>query len=192
MQSPRPVADVSQLKALTHPLRVRILYALRAEGTATASRLGQIVDESPASVSYHVRKLCDAGFVIEAPDLGSDARERWWRVPVEGFSWSATDFAGTPEGVATSKAAKQVLVDNQFLRQREYEASAESWGEIWSSAAHSSDCVLRLTPEETSTMMREVQDVLDKWREMSDDRSETKVDGGEHVMVFAHGFPFNP
>lgn len=192
MSSPRPIADVSQLKALTHPLRVRILYALRAEGAATASRLGQIVDESPASVSYHLRKLADADFVFEDPKLGSDARERWWRVPAGGFSWSSSDFADTPEGVATSNAAKQLLVDNQFLRQREYDVSAQSWGAAWTSAAHSGDCVVRLTAAETSTMMREVQDVLDKWRDLSDDRAETDVEGSEHVMVFAHGFPFNP
>ncbi|MDJ0394082.1 helix-turn-helix domain-containing protein [Rhodococcus sp. G-MC3] len=192
MRAPRPIADVSQLKALTHPLRVRILYALRAEGSATASRLGQVVDESPNSVSYHLRKLADAGFAFEAPELGVDGRERWWRVPVEGFSWSSADFAGTVDGAATSRAAKQVLVENQFLRQREYDDTAESWGEDWIRAAHSADFVLRLSPDETEEMMREAQEVFAKWRELSDSRDGSKIDGAEHVMVFAHGFPFRP
>lgn len=192
MRAPRPIADVSQLKALTHPLRVRILYALRAETSATASRLGQLVDESPNSVSYHLRKLADAGFVFEAPELGVDGRERWWRVPTEGFSWSSTDFADTVEGVAASKAAKQVLVENQFLRQREYDGTAESWGEDWTRAAHSSDFVFRLSPDETEQMMREAQGVFAKWRDLSDSRDGAAVDGAEHVMVFAHGFPFRP
>jgi hypothetical protein len=90
-----------------------------------------------------------------------------------------------------SKAAKQVLVDNQFQRQREYDASAESWGDAWNGAAHSCDFVMKLTADETAAMMREVQGVLTKWRVRSDDRA-VDDDGTEHVMVFAHGFPYRP
>jgi DNA-binding transcriptional ArsR family regulator len=192
MPTPRPIAEVSQLKALTHPLRVRLLYALRAEGTATASQLGQIVDESPASVSYHLRKLADAGFAHEAPELGTDGRERWWRVPQEGFSWSSSDFDGTQEGRAASKAAKQTLVENQFAHQREYDATADSWGKEWIDAAFSTDQVLRLTAEEAEQMKEELRTVLSKWHDVSADRDKAAVDSTEHVMVFAHAFPYNP
>lgn len=192
MPEPRSIASVSQLKALTHPLRVRILYALRAEGTATASRLGQIVDESPASVSYHLRKLSDAGFAFEAPGKGSDGRERWWTVPEEGFSWSTTDFDSTHEGRVTSKAAKQTLVDNQFVRQREYDDTAEGWSDDWIRAAFSTDYVLRLTAAETNRLKDEVRAVLTRWHEVSNAREGDPVEGAEHVMVFAHGFPYNP
>ncbi|MFC8178121.1 ArsR/SmtB family transcription factor [Rhodococcus sp. NPDC057297] len=194
MNEPRPVSEVSQLKALTHPLRVRILYALRAEGKATASRLGQLVDESPASVSYHLRKLSDGGFVVEAAGAGSDGRERWWTVPPEGFSWTPTDFADTPEGAAASRAAKQVLVDNQFFRQREYDASAKSWGDVWNHAALSCDFVMKLTAAETEAMMKEVQSVFNRWRVHSDERTDAVPSPAdtEHVMVFAHGFPYRP
>lgn len=195
MNAPRPVSDVSQLKALTHPLRVRILYALRAEGQATASRLGQLVDESPASVSYHLRKLADGGFVVEVANASSDGRERWWTVPAEGFSWTPTDFADTPEGATIGRAAKQALVDNQFLRQREYDASAKSWGGDWNHAALSCDYVMKLTAPETEEMMQEVQGVFTKWQMRSDERDDVNPEGvadTEHVMVFAHGFPYRP
>ncbi|WP_072805844.1 ArsR/SmtB family transcription factor [Rhodococcoides yunnanense] len=192
MRTPRPIADVSQLKALAHPLRVRLLYALRAEGTATASQLGQIVDESPASVSYHLRKLADAGFAHEAPDLGTDGRERWWRVPEEGFSWSSSDFEGTPEGRAASNAAKQALVENQFARQREYDSTSDSWSDEWKQASFSTDHVLQLTAEEADRMREELRAVLSKWNEHSLDRKKEDHAGTEHVMVFAHGFPYNP
>nr|WP_296764910.1 helix-turn-helix domain-containing protein [Rhodococcus sp. (in: high G+C Gram-positive bacteria)] len=192
MRSPRPIADVAQLKALTHPLRVRLLYALTAEGTATASRLGQIVDESPASVSYHLHKLAVAGFILEAPDAGSDGRERWWRVPEEGFSWSSADFDSTPEGRSTSMAAKQALIDNQFMRVREYDATAESWGEPWIRASFSTDYVLRLTADETEEMALQLRAVLNSWKELSQSRNRVDGDDREHVMVFAHGFPHHP
>lgn len=204
-RTPRKIEDVAQLKALTHPLRVRILYALRAETTATASVLGQIVDESPASVSYHLRKLADAGFVEEAPDLGEDGRQRWWRVPEEGFAWSTLDFDNSPESRTTSNAAKRVLVDNQFRRQRDFDATAESWGDEWIHSAFSADNILQLTASETSDLYGELSAVIEKWRAAGVERAaaerntaspETPPEtppttaGREHVMVFAHGFPF--
>jgi DNA-binding transcriptional ArsR family regulator len=192
MRIPRSVSDVTQLKALSHPLRVRLLYALTAEGTATASKLGQLVDESPASVSYHLHKLADAGFVLEAPDAGSDGRERWWRVPEEGFSWSPADFDSTPEERSTSIAAKRALVDNQFVRQREYDAIADSWGEQWVHAAFSTDYVLRLSADETAEMSTQIRAVMDSWKELSLSRTHGADDDREHVMVFAHGFPHRP
>ncbi|MBJ7351785.1 MAG: helix-turn-helix transcriptional regulator, partial [Rhodococcus sp.] len=37
---------MSELKALTHPIRLRLLYALRANKSMTATQLGDLVDES--------------------------------------------------------------------------------------------------------------------------------------------------
>ncbi|MBY6676382.1 winged helix-turn-helix transcriptional regulator [Rhodococcus sp. BP-332] len=188
--APRPVSSVSQLKALTHPLRVRILYAVQAEGAATASRIGQLVDESPASVSYHLRKLADAGFVQEAPDRGTDGRERWWRVPDGGFTWSSGDFDATPEGRTTDRAARRLLVDNQFRRRQEFDSDPDRWGADWVQGAFSTDYVLRMTAEQLEGMSREIQSVIEKWRVRAE--SAAAPADSSHVMVFAHGFPFEP
>lgn len=188
---PRPVSSVSQLKALTHPLRVRILYAVQAETAATASRIGQLVDESPASVSYHLRKLADAGFVQEAPQHGSDGRERWWRVPEGGFTWTSNDFDSTPEGRTTERAARRLLVDNQFHRRQEFDSDPDRWGSAWIQAAFSTDYVLKMTTEQLEAMSREIQSVIEKWRAYAEATTETAA-AGQHVMVFAHGFPFEP
>lgn len=190
--APRPVSSVSQLKALTHPLRVRILYAVQAESAVTASRIGQLVDESPASVSYHLRKLADAGFVQEAPEHGSDGRERWWRVPDGGFTWTSSDFDATPEGRTTERAARRLLVDNQFRRRQEFDSDPDRWGPDWVQAAYSTDYVLKMTTEQLAGMSREIQSVIEKWRARADSARDESADDSQHIMVFAHGFPFEP
>lgn len=43
--------DAESLKALAHPLRARLLTALRLEGPATASALGRRFDETSGSTS---------------------------------------------------------------------------------------------------------------------------------------------
>nr|BFF15089.1 hypothetical protein GCM10025699_63920 [Microbacterium flavescens] len=65
--APRPIDDVRALRAMAHPLRVRLYYALSAESPSTASRLAARVGESPALVSYHLRQLAAHDFIEHAP-----------------------------------------------------------------------------------------------------------------------------
>ncbi|HJU96652.1 MAG TPA: helix-turn-helix domain-containing protein, partial [Jiangellaceae bacterium] len=49
------VQDLEPLRAFTHPLRMRLLAALRSDGPATASDLGRLLGESSGATSYHLR-----------------------------------------------------------------------------------------------------------------------------------------
>ena len=59
------MSDVSSLRAVAHPVRLRMLSALT--GTAmSAADLARTLDISHANASYHLRQLADAGEVVEA------------------------------------------------------------------------------------------------------------------------------
>src|SRR5215203_601811 len=63
--SPKPVTNISDpryVKALSHPLRVRIL-ALLQERTASPRELAEWLDATRGTVSYHVRTLHDFGLI---------------------------------------------------------------------------------------------------------------------------------
>ncbi|MFI5937780.1 helix-turn-helix domain-containing protein [Actinoplanes sp. NPDC051494] len=187
---PRELNDVRELKALSHPLRVRLYYALSAEEAATATRLAELVDESPALVSYHLRQLAAHGLIAEAPDRSPNQRERWWRLSSTGFRWSQNDFSGTPEQRAASAAVKRLLLENHLMRLRQFEEEQPSWGPEWTSASFSSDALLRLTHAELAQLQQELQAVIHKWAEAG--RAATDDDGREHVMTIMHGFPYRP
>jgi len=73
--------DMTSLRALAHPLRVRMLDVLSTYGPQTASGLAERLGESSGSTSYHLRQLAQHDFIREVADRGN-ARERWWeRVP---------------------------------------------------------------------------------------------------------------
>jgi len=74
---PDPTPTRTQLWAMAHPIRFRILELL-AEGPSTASRLSRRINESRGSTSYHLRMLARSGAVVEDPERGTK-RERWWR-----------------------------------------------------------------------------------------------------------------
>ena len=63
--TPKPVTNISDpryVKALSHPLRVRIL-ALLQERTASPRELAEWLDATLGTVSYHVRTLHDFGLI---------------------------------------------------------------------------------------------------------------------------------
>lgn len=91
------ISDPRVLKVVAHPLRVRMLGMLRAEGPATASELGRRVGESSGSTSYHLRELAKYGFIEEDPER-RDGRERRWRARHRYTSWDNLEMATTPEG----------------------------------------------------------------------------------------------
>ncbi|MFD6716591.1 helix-turn-helix domain-containing protein, partial [Micromonospora chalcea] len=74
----RRVSDPRAMRALAHPTRLRLLGELRLRGPQTVGMLSERTGEAVGSVSYHVGKLAEHGFVTEAPDLARDRRERWW------------------------------------------------------------------------------------------------------------------
>ncbi|MEU0597639.1 helix-turn-helix domain-containing protein, partial [Streptomyces sp. NPDC006393] len=71
----RYVTDLGTLKALAHPLRMKLYRLLFVTGTATASHLAEQVDEAVSLVSYHLRKLAEHGLIEEAEPRSADARE---------------------------------------------------------------------------------------------------------------------
>ncbi|WP_244971515.1 ArsR/SmtB family transcription factor [Paramicrobacterium chengjingii] len=81
----------AMLKALTHPLRRRIMRLLAQRMHARAADLAGELDVAPNSVSFHLRSLADAGLIEEAPERARDRRDRVW-TPVKGSL-----NVGTPE-----------------------------------------------------------------------------------------------
>ncbi len=78
------VTDPVALRALAHPLRLRLLQILRdRRGPATGAELAQATGESTASVSYHLSVLHQHGFVEPDPEPGETKRHKPWRTTYE-------------------------------------------------------------------------------------------------------------
>lgn len=100
-------ATVAQLKALAHPLRLRILRLCRPE-ERTNKELADLLGVAPATVLRHVRELVAAGFLNGGePRTGaSGAWERPYRAT--GATWNLT--VPTAEQPELSKELQIALV----------------------------------------------------------------------------------
>lgn len=83
----RHVSDPAVMRAVAHPLRLQILDEMwDANRPLRAADLAEILEQPANSISYHVRKLRDAGYVVDVdgPE-GSTARDHWYAAPQRGI-----------------------------------------------------------------------------------------------------------
>ena len=178
------VRDVRTLRALAHPLRVRLLGLLRVDGPSTATRLAELVGESSGSTSYHLRQLAAHGFVVEAPGHGG-GRERWWQASHAMTSWEPDELLDQPGGQQVGEQMQRLQIEHIGRELRSWAESGRDHGPEWARAAGLSDYVLRLTPEQTRTLLGELYAVLDRW---SAETREPRP-GSTPVNVFAVAVP---
>lgn len=188
------ITDLDALKVFTHPLRIRLYRALYTAGEATASHLSDQVDEAVSLVSYHLRKMAAHGFIVEAPEKGSDGRERWWKLSTErGFSFRSRDFADRPEGVAVLNEVTRQLLATRGERYERYLNQQAAWPREWTDAAFSSEYMPRLTAAELQEMAEEIGALMGRWTERGRAADAAGETGGrEFVAVQMYGFPFTP
>ncbi|MGW4464180.1 ArsR/SmtB family transcription factor [Micromonospora sp. NPDC004704] len=185
----RQVTDSRVLAALAHPLRRRLMDALKVDGPSTVSALAARTGQAVANVSHHLKVLAASELVEEAPELARDRRERWWRPVSAGVRWSQADFADDPAAMAVFNASLSLNLDRHASLVRAWWAATETGAGGWTEGPFSADKWLHLTPAELTQLSGELIGVLDRWanREVPDD--------GEHrepVFVFAHGVPAQP
>jgi DNA-binding transcriptional ArsR family regulator len=142
-----PRQDAAALKALTHPLRIRLLGLLRMEGPATASELAVRTGESSASTSYHLRVLAKYAFIAEAEHR--DGRERRWKSVHDVTSWSNAAMAGSQEARAFVDVARRAQLDHleRSLVRHQKDLDTGRLGGEWLEPSGFTDLVARLTPE---------------------------------------------
>jgi len=155
------VLDTGALRALAHPLRVRIYDILSQYGPQTASSLAEKLGESSGSTSYHLRALAKQELIHECPDRGT-GRERWWERPVGGVSIMSEDSMKTPAG----RSAAQIVM-NEFFRNRQEQLlrfvdhGLKNAGEEWENGSLISTATARLTPQQSRDLSVKIMALID-------------------------------
>jgi len=178
-QSSIDVRDVRALRALSHPLRGKILGVLRLEGPSTATRLGYRLGESSGATSYHLRQLASYGFVEDVPGEGG-GRQRWWRALHRSTHWETTDFLGDPASRDVVDEMLLTQIDSRRRTLTAYFDQRSALGEEWEAAGSLNDYALRLRPDEARALADELNAVLGRW---SDSAPEIPAPGTELVLV---------
>lgn len=176
-----PELGLDQLKALTHPLRVRILKELRTNGAATATLLATRLGESSGATSYHLRQLARHGFVSEDAETG-DGRERWWRPAFRGHRVDASKWLDDDEQRGVLALYESSVAAAQAESTREFIEHQDEWSREWAESAFLNDYRLRLTPAQLRRLEEALQKTLERF-----ERYDSP--GAVDVAVVLQGFP---
>lgn len=178
--------DLESLKALAHPLRVKIFDVLSTYGSFTASGLAERLGESSGATSYHLRQLEKHGFVREVAGKGV-GRERWWERIPGGISLGSEEARETSAG---REATQLVMREWSSSRERTLgeflERGFDELPERWAEAS-----VVSLT--NVFVTSDELKEFTEKYMEMASDFADAhrnqRTPGSRPVQLQFHAFP---
>jgi DNA-binding transcriptional ArsR family regulator len=176
--------DPRALRALAHPVRLNLVSLLRRGGPLTATQAGELLHESPASCSFHLRQLAKYGLVEEAG--GGRGRERPWRATALFTTFPSV--TSTPELAAAAEEFGRFVAERQFghlvrwLEERAHEPVE------WQEAAVFGDTMLYLTPEELQRLGRDLEALAERYVERTAD-PRLRPEGARLVSFLRLAFP---
>ena len=179
--------DPSALKALVHPLRVRLLGLLRLEGPLTASEAGRRVGESSGSCSYHLRQLARFGLVEEAKT--GKGREKPWQATALFTSWPSV--AATTEQAEAAEAFERFIVAGYATRLERWVAHRAGEPSEWQGAAAFGDATLYLTSEELARLRDALTALAEPYLDRLLDPAKRPADS-RPVVFLQLAFPHDP
>ncbi|GAB2933378.1 helix-turn-helix domain-containing protein [Micromonospora polyrhachis] len=182
-RQPEVWLDSRQLRVLAHPLRSRLLSALRLDGPATATGLARVLDTNTGATSYHLRQLAEVGLVVEEPDRGA-GRQRFWRAAHANHGWWLTDH---PDDQAALDWLAEYQVTAFAEEAAKWRAAQHQLPREWQDAATQNDYGLRLTAERLRALNDELAEVIVRYRDEA--ARSTDDQPTEEVAVFFASFP---
>ncbi len=156
-RSVNDLTDPKALRALAHPIRLALLGLLRTQGPLTATKAGQLLGESSASTSFHLRQLSKYGLVEEAG--GGHGRERPWRATA--MFTDVPEVTDNPDLAIASDLFRSLVAERYFANLMKWQELRASEPVEWRQAATQNDMLAWLTADELRELTAAVHGLLD-------------------------------
>jgi DNA-binding transcriptional ArsR family regulator len=176
----RTVDDAASLRALAHPCRLALLEALAVHGELTATEAADLVGESPANCSWHLRQLAKHGFIEEVP--GATGRQRPWRKVGTVMEWH--ESGADPAADEAARALTRVFMQRQFSLITEAMTRPQPPG--WTDAVVATQAIAWLTEDEVRSLEDAVFALMTTHRERLTDPA-ARPPGARPVRILALG-----
>jgi hypothetical protein len=160
-EEPPFITDPKRLRALSHPLRWKLISLIDSEQTATATRCAEVLGESVASCSYHLNMLAKYDFVEEAP--GGQGREKPWRLTSRDQSF--TDRGLGEEGQLAAEAASEAFLEYEFGATRDRLRRRSLEPDEWRKPTGFTSANFYVSPDELYELRKQVLELVERTRD---------------------------
>ncbi|MGW9113476.1 winged helix-turn-helix domain-containing protein [Microbacterium sp. NPDC055683] len=157
-----------KLRAMAHPVRLRLEEALGRRGFARAADLAADLDLPANQVSFHLRVLADAGLIEEAPEKARDRRDRVWTRAKQTWELGSPEHPMEDEQAGTA-VIRALAAQHQDLVQR-----IIAWAPEYSSGraegVHGTfnQYALWLDEEQFTRMLERIGSVVEEFRDLNE------------------------
>lgn len=148
----RRVTAAEEMRALAHPLRLQLLELLGSEGAFTASEAARRLGETPANVSWHLRKLASYGFVRQGDGPG---RAKPWK-----FIAQSLTFGDDAEDQTVATALTDLFLEREFHVLRTSLRQQPSEQQTWRDATAILQTRFWLTPDEAESLGHRLKEIF--------------------------------
>ncbi len=183
-RSIKRITDPKALRALAHPIRLSLIGLLRTEGPLTATRAAELLGESSATCSFHLRQLAKYGMAEEAG--GGQGRERPWQATT--MSTDVPDFPEDPELAVAGGRFRAVLAERYFEWLRRWLDQRPAEPGEWQRADQFGDRLLYLTAPELADLGQRMRDLFDEYVDRTA-RPELRPPDSRLIAVLQFAFP---
>jgi len=178
------LTDPRALRAVAHPVRLKLIAVLRFEGPLTATQAASRLGETPQRCTFHLGQLAKYGLVEEAG--GGRGRERPWRATAPSTSWPS--LPAGPEMAAATERLEAVIAGRYLELMLDWVHSKAAEPPAWQEAAQFGDAVVYLTAEELAELGRQVAGLLAPYAERTG-HPERCPEGARLVTFLQLAFP---
>lgn len=172
------VTDPVRIRALAHPLRLRIFDILNEHTEVTATEVAEMTGESAASCSFHLRQLEKYGFVERAQARG---REKPWRSVAR--SWNMRPEPGSDGEKRAFQELATLGLDSEWDRVRRFFASADQETDQWIQSTTFTRASFWATAEELAELSRELEQITDRFADREENPSQRPEGARKARMV---------
>ena len=174
------------MRAVAHPIRIALLETLSREGPLTATQAGELLDESPGNMSWHLQTLAKYGFVEETGE--GKGRSRPWRIVAVTHNFDESGWTGPDHA-----ALEATFQERNYQRLREWWSQRLTYPLKWRRAAFSSDATTYLTAAELKSLGDDITNLLLQYKSRTKDKSLRPADSRPvHLVSFGHPLPLSP
>lgn len=164
--------DSASVKVLAHPLRSRLVGALRLAGPSTATALARQLGTNSGATSYHLRKLAEVGLVVDTGE--GDAKSRVWAAASEMTQFENSDF-DDDEDAATALG----WLERDWLRHFTEKFGRwldvrQNWPAVWRDRATMNDDNVLVTADQLRAMHEEIGAVVTRYRRVGQGNPDAK------------------